>query len=194
MMHPVEAGAAFAPPPSPQALLAAPPESILEAVSAPKIYRTRLWRWSRVKSTTVGVSALLFVMLNPSTADGSVDDPTIRRCRSFQERYGYDLLLVANLFELRATDPRDLARATVPRNTEGADRNLVQLASVSDRVIVGWGDQGRRYPQRCAEVLKLLTSVRGGVYCLGQSKHGYPRHPLMVRSDTKLSLFAGHDG
>lgn len=184
MMHPLEAKQAFAAPPLPQA--------VLVGDVGQERYRTRLWRWSRVQTATAKASAVLFVMLNPSTADGEQDDPTIRRCRSFQERDGFDLLLVANLFEWRATDPRDLERTPIERrNTSGSDLNLVQLATVADRVIVGWGDQGRRHPERVEKVLGLLLAVRGCVYCLGKSLHGAPRHPLMVRRDTEVQVFRG---
>lgn len=44
-----------------------------------------------------------FVMLNPSTADAEVDDPTIRRCIGFAKAWGFAALTVTNLYALRGT-------------------------------------------------------------------------------------------
>ncbi|MBA3483376.1 MAG: DUF1643 domain-containing protein, partial [Pirellulales bacterium] len=58
----------------------------------------------------------MFIGLNPSTADERADDPTIRRCIRFARGWGYDGLVMANVFPLRSTDPKSLALTPVPRN------------------------------------------------------------------------------
>lgn len=73
-------------------------------------YRYKLWRVTGAPGTSVA----LFVMLNPSTADATDDDPTIRRCIRFARDWGHARLLVANLYALRATDPRALSRHPDP--------------------------------------------------------------------------------
>ena len=56
----------------------------------------------------------VFIGLNPSTADATEDDPTLKRCISFAQKWGYGSLLLVNLFSLRATDPRGLKMAADP--------------------------------------------------------------------------------
>ena len=66
-------------------------------------YRYRLWRYWHTER-----EPLIFIMLNPSTADAMQDDPTIRKCIGFAKRLGFGGIEVVNLFAYRATDPRDL--------------------------------------------------------------------------------------
>ena len=74
------------------------------AVFSPNgVYRYSLSRvWKREKGL------VLFLLLNPSTADANVLDPTLRRCMSFAEAWGYGGILVGNIFALRSTDPQFL--------------------------------------------------------------------------------------
>lgn len=114
---------------------------------------------------------VLFVGLNPSTADETTDDQTIRRCISYAKAWGYGGLLMGNLFAYRATDPRDL-----PAGDEavGPDTDvwLTTLSVRAGLAIAAWGANGRA-DARSEEALAVL----GDVYCLGTTKGGYPRHP-----------------
>ena len=138
-------------------------------------YRYALWRrWDESRPH------VLFVALNPSTADDRKDDPTIRRCIGFARDWGYGGLAVANLFAFRATLPAVLreARAPVgPRN----DRWLARLAGETGLVVAAWGAYGR-LADRAAEVAPWL----GDCHCLGLTAGGAPRHPLYVRRDAPL--------
>ena len=102
----------------------------------PARYRYRL---SRTWDPTGPVVA--FVMLNPSTADAEVLDPTVRRCVGFARGWGFGSLEVVNLFAFRATDPRDLLRAAAPVGAAN-DRAILDAASAADRVVVAWGTRG----------------------------------------------------
>jgi hypothetical protein len=134
-------------------------------------------------ATNVGKGTVLFVMLNPSTADACDDDPTIRRCIGFAKAWGYDMLSVGNLYAFRATDPRKLATAEDPVGPENYT-HLRRLAMDAAEVVVAWGvppidvDEGLHM----ARVLGVLGPTRA----LGVTKAGYPRHPLYMRADAEL--------
>lgn len=131
--------------------------------------------WGQVNETC------LFVMLNPSTADATEDDPTIRRCRAFATLWGFGRIAVANVFAYRATDPRELGRCDDPVGPEN-DNWICQLANESAWSVAAWGSSYVD-PVRMAEVCFMLDHNTPFV-CLGTTKEGHPRHPLYVPGDT----------
>jgi len=141
-------------------------------------YRTRLWRrWDSRKGR------VLVIMLNPSTADASQDDPTIRRCIRFAILWGYGGLEVKNLFSLRATDPGQLYLVEDPIGP--GNHQLVAEKEAFDLIIAAWGNHGRHLGRGAAVISDL--SSRGLPLChLGLTKLGEPRHPLYVSSNTVL--------
>lgn len=137
-------------------------------------YRYTLWRTIGTRSPFLPI---LFLMLNPSTADALTDDPTIRRCLAFAGAWGYQSLEVCNLFAFRATNPGLLLRAKDP---VGPDNDSYIRAAVARAatVVVAWGAQPSCIG-RAAAVLPLVDGARN-VFCLGVTKSGFPRHPLYV--------------
>lgn len=135
--------------------------------------------------------AVLFVMLNPSTADESSDDPTIRRCIAFAKGWGYTHLLVANLFAWRATDARELANVEDPVGVDN-DRVLEALAHDPDRLtiamtVAAWGVHERLrglVQARADHVVQVLRPLAPRCFALAgslQPTKGYgrqPKHPL----------------
>ncbi len=150
-----------------------------------------LYRYGLHRSWGDG-SRLHFIMLNPSTADAELDDPTIRRCVSLARREGHDGIGVFNLYAFRATKPADLwAAAAAGVDVTGGQRNDDLLAEVwrqwkAQPVVAAWGAHARQ--DRVDQVLALpvLGALRGPLLCLGTTKAGAPRHPLMVRNDAPL--------
>ena len=141
-------------------------------LSACWTFRYRLWRqWA-------GGSRLVFVMLNPSTADATVDDPTIRKCIGFAKRLGYDGIEVVNLFAYRATDPADLKRAGWPVGPEN-DNHIRAACSRAPLVICAWGANAVGHP-RVVDVLNLLHDTGRDVCALKINRDGTPAHPLML--------------
>jgi hypothetical protein len=136
------------------------------------LYRYSLARWWG-QSRPVN-----FVMLNPSVADSTIDDPTIRRCMAFAEAWGYGGLLVTNLFALRSTDPGALKRARDPIGPEN-DRRIVEVAKASDLTVAAWGNHGKLYG-RDAIVLRMLREAGIAPRCLRVSAAGQPFHPLYL--------------
>lgn len=147
-------------------------------------YRYRLARsWG--PGNSVG-----WIMLNPSTADASADDATIRRCMGFARFWGYDGIIVCNLFALRSTDPDKLfAPGALPSEIIGPtnDLFLAQLAAMVPRIICAWGNHGSLL-QRDAHVVEVIRSLQfATLWHLGLTKQGQPKHPLRLRADTPLT-------
>lgn len=124
----------------------------------------------------------LFVMLNPSTATDTVDDPTIKRCSRFAASWGFDRLMVVNLFSLRSTDPTllacDLAAEGDPENLT----TILQVARDAHRIVCAWGVYGA-LRGRAAHVVAELRRDGHQLHALKLTKDGQPGHPLYLRSD-----------
>lgn len=128
---------------------------------------------------------VLWCMLNPSKADGKIDDPTIRKCVGFTAQWGYHRLVVVNMFAYRATDPRELKKAGHP---SGPSNHMFirEHALKADLIVAAWGNHALK-----TEVPVILELLRPGgpscaLKCLGKTKSGQPRHPLMVGYSTPL--------
>ena len=122
----------------------------------------------------------LFIMLNPSTADARIDDPTIRRCMGYARQWGYGRLLVGNIFAYRATDPEELKRTPYPEGLRNIQA-LQDMITEAALVVCAWGDWGY-YRDRYLDILQLVGD-KG--YSLGTTKKGHPKHPLYLRKDLK---------
>lgn len=136
------------------------------------------YRYLLQRSWDARLQAVCFVMLNPSTADAELDDPTIRRCLGFARDWGYGQLEVVNLFALRATDPQQLRTHHDPVGPENFEQ-LIQSARVCQRVICAWGNHGD-YLEQAEKVLSLLRENGIRPYALRISKIGQPCHPLYL--------------
>lgn len=131
-------------------------------------YRYSLWRrWG------AGPYAMV-IGLNPSTADETLDDPTIRRCVHFAKDWGYDALCMTNLFAYRATAPADLFKAVCPTGWDN-DRTLISLAAGAGVVVAAWGVHGT-YQRRDESVRRLVPIL----HYLRLTKDGHPAHPLYL--------------
>ncbi|MDX1816071.1 MAG: DUF1643 domain-containing protein [Marinobacter sp.] len=125
----------------------------------------------------------LFIMLNPSTADAEMDDPTIRRCRRFAKDWECSGLTVANLYAFRATNPSELWKQEDPVGPENNEQ-LYALAKEYGDLVCAWG--GNAKPERVQEVIRILEGAGARLWCLGTTKSGAPRHPLYIKADQKL--------
>lgn len=130
---------------------------------------------------------LCWVMLNPSVADASQDDPTIRRCISFSRAWGYTGLIVVNLFAWRATDPSELPDA--PRAVGSDNDDHIRRASWNRDVIVAWGALRKQHVRRAVRTMVGLNEYGASVQCLERTVAGHPRHPLYVRGDVRPAAY-----
>jgi hypothetical protein len=123
-------------------------------------------------------------MLNPSTADASIDDPTIRRCMAFAKREGRTHLTVVNLFALRATNPKELLESDDPFGPDNDKHLKEQLDKHKNALIIAaWGSN------KAVDMAELPPFEQYDIYCLGKNANGTPKHPLYIKSDKELELF-----
>lgn len=133
---------------------------------------------------------MTFIMLNPSTADANIDDPTIRRCKAFAERSSCGRMYVVNLFAIRSPSPKVLQETSDP---EGPDNyKWVKHAVEHDGPIVcAWGTHGAYLDQDKTMMGWLYHSFARDPFCLGLTKDGHPKHPLYLRKDSPLLPYRG---
>lgn len=135
------------------------------------LYRYHLWRvWAP------DGPQILFIGLNPSTADEKTDDNTIRRCIGFAKEWKAGGVHMVNLFALRSTDPRGLKEAADPIGPENDDV-LKTVHGLCHRSIAAWGNHGA-YKFRSSHVRVLLGTQF--LWCFGKTSKGEPKHPLYL--------------
>jgi hypothetical protein len=156
-------------------------------ISADKVYRYTLWRnWSDELFDKPKAGYVNWIMLNPSTADATNDDPTVRRCIGFTKALGFSELCVTNLFAYRATAPGDLLRVIDPIGILN-DKYLVEIAHGAALKICAWGNLGDK---RAREVLALFEAEQiNNLTCLGLTKNGEPKHPLYLPTSATLKNY-----
>lgn len=142
-------------------------------------YRYALSRTWEGKKKTV-----LFIGLNPSTADEKIDDPTIRRCINYAQNWGYGSLLMVNLFAYRTTIPTELKNVKNPIGNDN-DLHITELLKKADLAVAAWGNEGSLL-NRDKDVKKIIPKLM----CLKINKSGQPAHPLYQKKDLKLIKYS----
>lgn len=127
----------------------------------------------------------VFVMLNPSTADATKNDPTITRCIRTAQRNGAGGLFIGNLFAFRATQPDDMFKAEFPVG-HGNDTYLVMMCSAAvksdGRIVCAWGTGGTHQTRNSA-FFALAHKHKWPLDHLRLTKQGHPEHPLYIPGD-----------
>jgi len=153
-------------------------------ISPDGVYRYHLWR----RWTDGPGRFATFIMLNPSTADAEVDDPTIRRCIGFAKAWGMSGMEVLNLYALRATDPKRLRQVPDPVGP-GNDEWLRDRAGRASRngwpLIAAWGVNAK------SDRVRHVMSFPGmaALTALGTTKHGHPKHPLFLPRTSERTVW-----
>jgi len=147
-------------------------------------YRYRLWReWD-----SSNPKRACFALLNPSTANSTDDDPTVRRCIQFAIDFGCGALDVINLFAWRATDPRQLMRGTIAAMIGPDNDNAIgRVAAKASVVIAAWGAMPYLHSHLTPRALAVERQLRGigALHALKLTKDGHPSHPLYLRGSLR---------
>lgn len=134
-----------------------------------------------------GSPRVVFLLLNPSTADAFRLDPTVKRCVAFATAWGADVVEVVNIFALRSTDPDELYKRTwgLRGDHQDNDREILAACAGAYRVIAGWGKHGA-LGNRGHTVRVLLSHHHSiALHHLGLNQDGSPKHPLYLKGGTE---------
>ena len=141
-------------------------------------YRYTLWRiWDDSKPK------IMFLGLNPSTADEINNDPTVTRCINYSKSWGYGGMYMMNIFAFRTTYPIELKKTNDPVGKNN-DYWIQKIYNNAHKCVGVWGNDGE-FKNRFEVIFKLIPKL----YCLKINNSGQPAHPLYLRSDLKPFIF-----
>lgn len=148
-------------------------------------YRMRL---DRDVSVMLGGPVAALIGVNPSTADATENDHTIRKDLGFAGVHGWSRIIKGNKFAWRATDVRELARSDDPIGPE-CDDYLREIFAEADVIVPCWGPLSKlpaRLRGRWVAVAALMRATGKPIMCFGTSKDGQPLHTLTLAYSTPL--------
>ena len=148
------------------------------------------YRYSLTRVWDDNKPRVLFIMLNPSTADAEKDDPTIRRCMGFAKDWGYGGIYVVNLFALRATNPKDLLKAPFVVGVEN-EKWFRRMSALAHLVVCAWGNGAivDKLQKRLDHTWKPLSWVSKPLHYIELSNDGTPKHPLYLPKHLTLKPY-----
>lgn len=148
------------------------------------------YRYVLTRTWDPSLPRLAWCMLNPSTADASLDDPTIRKCKGFARRVGHGGITVVNLFAFRTVSPAVLKASSKTVDIVGPENDtwIRRVFSEGTKTIVcGWGGNVPNI-HRAGRIRQIAAEVGAILYCFGISeRNGAPRHPLYTPYETPMT-------
>jgi len=143
----------------------------------------KTYRYTLKRTWESDLPHILWVLLNPSTADAQKDDPTNRKCMTWARKYGYGSLTFVNLFAYRSPYPEVMKAYHEPIGPDNDDWLWSEIRK-HDAVVAGWGNGGT-HRDRWKEVAPMCVRWM----CIGINKNGQPKHPLYMRGDVRLQMW-----
>lgn len=150
-------------------------------------HRHLLWRFWKDGVARPGFA--FWIGMNPSTADASVDDPTVKKERKFTKRWGYGGYVKANVMDYRATDQKRLMDPDVIPCTEHNLEVIASVAAQADLVVLAFGSPHKKLRHHGEAVVKLIHGLGKPLHCLALTKEGLPGHPLYLKDTSELIPF-----
>lgn len=152
-------------------------------------YRYRLDRWLLGDFLAANERTLHVIGVNPSTADNTVDDATVRKLLGFASRLGAYRVVVTNLFAYRATKVIALRTVADPVGGGATDYFMRTAFRDADINVAAWGPMAKlpwNLRDRWRHIVSLAAECGRSLKCWGTAQDGHPRHPLMLSYDTPL--------
>jgi hypothetical protein len=150
---------------------------------------TRKWVNLFNAGTRLPNNFVLWICMNPSVADGSVDDPTMNRAIDFSMEWGFDGLAMMNACDFRATNPESLLAPGVVACSKGNLPLIRNTAKQAQKIVCAWGNLHRDLIHHAVNVESALRADGHTLWCLGLNKGGTPKHPARLAGDTPLIEF-----
>lgn len=151
------------------------------------------WVLERVWNPCPTQRICVFAMLNPSTADADVDDPTVLRCVAFARYWGYDGIRVVNLVSFRATQPEHMYAWFIQQpmavlDTHAAAAYAICAARDTAKVVVAHGRLHDSMRGHMLRTMRKISTVRN-LHAIKLNKDGSPAHPLYLKGDLTPRLY-----
>jgi hypothetical protein len=128
---------------------------------------------------------VLWIGMNPSTAEGDIDDPTIRKEMHFTRRLGFTSYIKCNVMDYRATYPIELSLLKEPSSPKNLD-HISKFAKDAAIIMAAWGALPKSLSKYADDV---LATIPYRIYAMGLTKDGSPRHPLYLRNDAQPIIY-----
>lgn len=157
-------------------------------MSADGRYRQLMRRW---RGEAFPARYIVFIGMNPSTADATVDDPTCAREWTFAQREGFEAMVKCNVGDYRATDPKALLQPGVVAVSPANLPAILKAADRAGRVVLCHGKLNKALAPAGRDLVTALRANGIVLWCFGTNADGSPKHPLYLRGDTQLIPFPG---
>ncbi len=149
-----------------------------------RVLLSRRWESPDAKSGYV-----LWIGMNPSTADANFDDPTVKKERKYTNRWGYAHYMKCNVMDYRATKPKMLLAPDVVPRSEVNLPTIIEAAKGAAIVVLAFGAPHKKLRKYGEEVISELRKLDIPLYCMNYTKDGLPVHPLYQKDDAEPVLF-----
>lgn len=155
----------------------------------------KIYRYILTRTWGTGDKTCTFIMCNPSTADESILDPTVRKCLEWSILWKYDRLIILNLFALRSTNPAKLYTVMDP---VGPDNDFHIMETMENNknglFIAAWGTHSEHLNRE--DDVRLLADRLGIAlnYMRLTPKSGHPEHPLYIPKSLTPTLWRKENG
>lgn len=131
----------------------------------------------------VALPKVMFIGLNPSTADEHKNDPTINRVMEIAKHNGFGGIYMLNLFSCVTPKPEEITWCELSKEINL--KTLLAYAKLSSTIVFAWGNfkEAQTYGN------DVIAPLFPNSYCLKKNKNGSPKHPLYCKKETKLIKF-----
>lgn len=133
--------------------------------------------------------SVLWIGMNPSTADLNVDDPTVFKEQKFTRRWGYGRYIKCNVMDYRATDPKSLLEAGIVPATEENLKTIIEQARKAKIVVLAYGSLHKKLAHYGQSVTDALRAENIRLHALKITNNGSPGHPLYLKDTSELIVY-----
>lgn len=145
-----------------------------------------VYRWWLFRKWDSHLPPIIWIMMNPSTADHKKDDPTIRKVIRLSSKWEYGSVIVLNVYAFRSPHPdklpRDMDEAVGHRNDWWIKTVFEYAAKNKIKVVAAWGV---KHGKRGRVVHSLAHDAGLKLRCLEVGLNGEPKHPRFLSEDLR---------